>query len=230
MTAARAPIAAAAKAQVETWKTLGATSGAQRALALGRCGPDLARAVLADLSPADLILLHQGAAPRGRFQTSSQPLSDLAQETPGAFDLILVDGVLEEGDLSDVRNRARNLHRLLAPGGVLAATIETLAAPLEGEARPFDILLFPHPLRPGEPCSRRPGSRSQGSTGLATRRCPRTSSMRTARAWPPTTPASWPQDDWRLWRERAVRRDPRSEGPALLARDEGRRGRSADGG
>ena len=120
MTAARAPIAAAAKAQVETWKTLGATSGAQRALALGRCGPDLARAVLADLSPADLILLHQGAAPRGRFQTSSQPLSDLAQETPGAFDLILVDGVLEEGDLSDVRNRARNLHRLLAPGGVLA--------------------------------------------------------------------------------------------------------------
>ena len=150
MTAARAPIAAAAKAQVETWKTLGATSGAQRALALGRHGPDLARAVLADLSPADLILLHQGAAPRGRFQTSSQPLSDLAQETPGAFDLILVDGVLEEGDLSDVRNRARNLHRLLAPGGVLAATIETLAAPLEGEARPFDILLFPHLARAGD--------------------------------------------------------------------------------
>jgi hypothetical protein len=142
------PALSPVKGLVKTWKSLGAPSGARTVLALGPQGPDLARAAHDALAPGALTLLHPDRPPpRARFDTTPDSLTDLAAARPGAFDLILAGGGLETGDLSHVRDRLGALVALLAPAGVLAVTIDTLAAPV---AAGFDPLLFPHLARAGE--------------------------------------------------------------------------------
>ena len=142
------PALSPVKRLVKAWKTLGAPSGAGAVLALGPQGPDLARAVQEALAPGALTLLHpDGPPPRARFDTTPDSLADLAAARPGAFDLILAGGGLETGDLSHARDRLKALVELLAPAGVLAVAIDTLAAPTAAD---FDALLFPHLVRSGE--------------------------------------------------------------------------------
>src|SRR5690606_35976596 len=76
-------------------------------------------------------------------------LDQLTRERPGAFDLAAASGVLETGDLSEVRDRLTCIVTLLKPGGVLAAAIDTLAAP-DPDDGSYDLLLFPHLARRGE--------------------------------------------------------------------------------
>jgi hypothetical protein len=142
------PALSPVKALVRTWKSLGAPSGAGVVLAFGPQGPDLARAAQEALTPGSLTLLHPDRPPpRARFDTAPDSLADLAAARPGAFDLILAGGGLETGDLSHVRDRLEAVVDLLAPAGVLAVAIDTLAAPVAAE---FDSLLFPHLARTGE--------------------------------------------------------------------------------
>ncbi|MBA3999710.1 hypothetical protein [Brevundimonas sp.] len=142
------PALSPVKGLVKTWKALGAPSGAGTVLASGPQGPDLARAVQEALAPGSLTLLHPDRPPpRARFDTIPDSLTDLATTRPGGFDLILAGGGLETGDLSHVRDRLVALADLLAPAGVLALAIDTLAAPVGAD---FDALLFPHLARAGE--------------------------------------------------------------------------------
>ena len=138
------------KALVRAWKGLGAPEAANHALVTGPHGLDLARAVRDELAPASLVLVHPDAPPaRSRFETTSADLSQLSASQPGAFDLIVVGGGLESGDLSTVRDRVRDVSRLLKPGGVLAAAIDAFAAP-DAEQGSYDHLLFPHLARAGD--------------------------------------------------------------------------------
>lgn len=144
MSAAMSPTAMLARA----WKGLGAPTGGV-ALAMGPQGFELARAVRDVLTPEDLILLHADPAPaRSRFTTAAD-LDQLTRERPGAFDLAAASGALETGDLSEVRDRLTFIATLLKPGGVLAAAIDTLAAP-DPDDGSYDLLLFPHLARRGE--------------------------------------------------------------------------------
>ncbi|MFT4953737.1 MAG: hypothetical protein ACI8U3_000099 [Brevundimonas sp.] len=131
------------------WKSLGAPTGVENALVFGPQGADLARAVQTALSPGSLTLLHPDPPPpRARFRTDPATLTDLAAVRPGAFDLIVAGGGLEIGGLSQVRSRLAALAELLTEDGVLAAEIQTFAAP--GPDEDFDALLFPHLARAGE--------------------------------------------------------------------------------
>src|SRR5690606_10913976 len=141
-----------ARALVRGWKTLGAPVGAPRALAIGPQGHELARAVMDTLSPAELVLLHPApAAARARFRSEAGDLATLSQSDAGGFDLILVGGGLEAGDLASVSDAVGRLGAILRPGGGLALIVDTLAAPLPGETGDaFDHLLFPHLAASGE--------------------------------------------------------------------------------
>lgn len=142
------PAMSPVKALVKTWKALGAPSGARTVLAFGPQGPDLARAAQEAMAPGSLTLLHPDRPPpRARFETTPESLTDLAAVRPGAFDLILAGGGLETGDLSHIRDRLVALVDLMAPAGVLAVAIDTLAAPV---AAGLDSLLFPHLARAGD--------------------------------------------------------------------------------
>lgn len=139
---------AAARARVRAWKALGAPSGAGAALIVADPGLDLALAVNEVLQPATLTVTHRDPPPaKARFETTPHGPIELAANRPGGFDLILTASVLEQGDLSDVRAHVAALRDLLAPGGVLAASIATLGAP--GGAGSHDALLFPHMARAG---------------------------------------------------------------------------------
>lgn len=150
------PAASPVQTLVKRWKAMGASSGAKAVLAFGPQGPDLARAAQTVLNPEALTLLHSDRAPpRARFETTPQSIPDLAEERPGAFDLILAGGALDSGDLFHVRGRLHAIVDLLADGGVLAAEIRTFCA--NGPGGDFDALLFPHLARSGELSDDRPG-------------------------------------------------------------------------
>lgn len=132
-----------------TWKHLGAPAEAPSALVMESEGWDLARAVRDELAPRDLLLMHPEKPPaRSRFHTTPATLAELALERPAAFDLVAVGG-LQSGTLSEVRRRLVHIARLLKPGGVLAAALETFAAPDPGPGA-HDHLLFPHLTRTGD--------------------------------------------------------------------------------
>lgn len=138
------------RALTRAWKGLGAPVGTTRALIVGPQGFELARAVRDDLAPGALLLMHAGQAPaRSRVETRPGTLPDLAVERPASFDLVVVGGGLEAGDLSEVRNRLKAVAAVLMPGGVLAAAIEAMAAP-DPETGSYEHLLFPHLVRSGE--------------------------------------------------------------------------------
>lgn len=137
------------RALSRTWKRLGAPTGAPSALVMGPQGLELARAVRDELSPATLVLMHAEAPPaRSRFTTTPVDLSDLAQQRPRGFDLVAAAG-LHAGDLASARQRLAHIAGVLKPGGLLAAVVETLAAP-DPDSGGYDHLLFPHLVRSGD--------------------------------------------------------------------------------
>lgn len=140
-----------AKALVRALRSLGAPRQAERALASGPQGHDLARAITEILAPAELMLLHPISAPtRARFRTTSDDFPAIARMEPDSRDLILVGGGLEAGELASVRDTIMASARLLRPRGVLAAVIDTLAAPIsEGTGQSFNALLSPQLARQG---------------------------------------------------------------------------------
>ena len=96
------------------------------------------------------MLIHPDSPPsRSRFETTSEDLTTVAQSHAGAFDLVAVGGGLENGDLSEVRERVLALADVLKSGGALAAAVEAMAAPAS-ETRSWDHLLFPHLARSGD--------------------------------------------------------------------------------
>lgn len=139
MSSAASPVRKAAR----LWKALGAPRNAASALVSGPDGFDLARAVNEALTPAALTLMHPDSPPpRARFGTTAETLESLAASRPAGFDLIVAAGGIDQGDLSEVRARILALRALLAPGGALVLSIDTLAAP-DAETG-FEPLLFPH--------------------------------------------------------------------------------------
>ena len=143
------PSLSSTQALTRAWKGLGAPRSNGDALAMGPEGFELARAVRETLAPGQVVLLHPDPPPaRARFTTATD-LDQLLRERPASFDLAAASGGLETGDLAEVRDRLRHIADLLKPGGVLAAAIETLAAP-DPDHGGYDLLLFPHLARSGE--------------------------------------------------------------------------------
>ena len=134
---------------IQTWKALGAPTGANNALVCAQDGVDIARTIKSSLSPARLLLLDsQPPPPKARFETTDQSLEQLAQVQAGEYDLVACGPGWELGDLSQIRSRLSAIHTLLAPDGILVGEIATFAAP-HGDGD-FNDLLFPHLARAGE--------------------------------------------------------------------------------
>lgn len=140
-----------AKALVRTLRDLGAPRRAERALAAGPQGHDLARAVAEILAPAELILLHPTpASARARFRCLPDDLASISHSEPESRDLILLGGGFEASELAFIRELIAASVTLLRPGGMLAAAIDTLAAPApDASGETFDHLLFPQLAQQG---------------------------------------------------------------------------------